>query len=40
MFKGTVHLKITILSSLSHPQVVKPVYISAEHKGRYFEECW
>jgi len=32
-----------ILSSLTHPQVASNMYAflsSAEHEGRYFEECW
>ncbi len=32
-----------ILSSFTHPQVVPNLYeclCSAEHKGRYSEECW
>ncbi len=40
--KGKVHPKITILSSFTHPQVVPNLYeclCSAEHKGRYYEEC-
>ncbi len=41
-FKGIVHPKMKILSSFTHPQVVSNLYeflCSAEHKGRYFEEC-
>ncbi len=40
--KGIVHSKIKILSSFTHPQVVPNLYecvCSAEHKGRYSEEC-
>jgi len=40
MLKGIVHL---ILSSSTHSKVVSNLYeflSSAEHKGRYFEECW
>ncbi len=40
--KGLVHPKMTILSSFIHPQVVPNLYecvCSAEHKGRYSEEC-
>ncbi len=40
--KGIVHPKMTILSSFTHPQVVPNLYeclCSAEHKGRYSEEC-
>ncbi len=39
--KGTVHPKMKILSSLTHPQVDPNLYecvCSAEHKGRYSEE--
>ncbi len=42
VFKGIVHLKMKILSSFTHPQVVPSLYeclCSAEHKGRYSEEC-
>ncbi len=38
LFKGTVHPKMKILSSLTHPQVVLNLHewvCSAEHKGRY-----
>ncbi len=41
-FKGIVHPKMNILSSFTHPQVVPDLYeciCSAEHKGRYSEEC-
>ncbi len=41
-FKGIVHPKRKILSSFTHPQVVPNLYeclCSAEHKGRYSEEC-
>ncbi len=40
--KGIVHPKMKILSSFTHPQVVPNLYecvYSAEHKGRYSEEC-
>ncbi len=40
--KGIVHSKMKILSSFTHPQVVPNLYeclCSAEHIGRYFEEC-
>ncbi len=40
--KGTVHPKMKILSSFTHPQVVPNLYecvCSAEHKARYSEEC-
>ncbi len=39
--KGIVHPKMKILS-FTHPQVVPNLYeclCSAEHKGRYSEEC-
>ncbi len=42
LFKGIVHPKTLILSSFTHPQVVPNLYeylCSAEHKGRYSEEC-
>jgi len=42
-FKGIVHPKIKILSVLTHPQVVPKLYVficSAEHTGRYLEECF
>ncbi len=41
-FKGIVHPKMKIMSSFAHPQVVLHLYkylCSAEHKGRYSEEC-
>ncbi len=41
-FKGIVHPKMKILSSFTHPQVVPNLYeclCSAEHKGRYSDEC-
>ncbi len=41
-FKGIVHPKMKILSSFTHPQLVPNLYeclCSAEHKGRYSEEC-
>ncbi len=40
--KRIVHPKMKILSSFTHPQVVPNLYeylSSAEHKGRYSEEC-
>ncbi len=40
--KGIVLPKMKILSSFTHPQVVPNLYeclCSAEHKGRYSEEC-
>ncbi len=40
--KGIVHLKILIVSSFTHLQVVLDLYeclSSAEHKRLYFEEC-
>ncbi len=39
--KGTVHPKMKILSSFTHPQVDPNLYecVCSEHKGRYFEEC-
>ncbi len=40
--KGIVHPKMKIVSSFPHPQVVPNLYeclCSAEHKGRYSEEC-
>ncbi len=40
--KGIVHPKMKILSLFTHPQVVPNLYeclCSAEHKGRYSEEC-
>ncbi len=40
--KGIVHHKMKILSPFTHPQVVSNLYecvCSAEHKGRYSEEC-
>jgi len=40
--KRLVHLKMKILSSFTHPQVVSKLYeffSSAEHKSRYFNEC-
>ncbi len=40
--KGIVHPKMKIVSSFTHPQVVPNLYecvCSAEHKGRYSEEC-
>ncbi len=41
-FKGIVHPRMKIMSSFTYPQVVPNLYeclCSAEHKGRYFEEC-
>ncbi len=40
--KGIVHPKMKIVSSFTHPQVDPNLYecvCSAEHKGRYSEEC-
>ncbi len=40
--KGIVHPKMKILSSFTLPQVIPNLYeclCSAEHKGRYSEEC-
>ncbi len=40
--KGIVHPKVKLMSSFTHPQEVPNLYeylCSAEHKGRYFEEC-
>jgi len=40
-FKGILHSKMKILSSIINPQVVANLYeflSSAEYKGRYFEE--
>ncbi len=40
--KGIVHPKMIIMSSFTQPQVVPNLYeclCSAEHKGRYSEEC-
>ncbi len=42
IIKGIVHPKMNILSSFTHPQVVLNLYecvCSAEHRGRYPEEC-
>ncbi len=42
LVKGIVHPKMKIRSSFTHPQVVPNLYeclCSAEHKGRYSEEC-
>ncbi len=42
LLKGIIHPKMKILSSFTHPQVVPNLYeclCSAEHKGRYSEEC-
>ncbi len=42
LFKGIVHPKMIILSSFTLSQVVPNMYeclCSAEHKGRYSEEC-
>jgi len=41
--KGFVHPKMKILSVFTHPHVVPNIYVficSAEHKGRYLEECF
>jgi len=41
IFKGLVHSKMKILSVFTHPHVDPNVFIcSAEHKGRYLEECF
>jgi len=40
--KGFVHPKMKILSVFTHPHVVPNLYVficSAEHKGKYSEEC-
>ncbi len=39
--KGTVHPKMSILSSFTRHQVVPNLYecVCSEHKGKYFEEC-
>jgi len=40
--KWIVHIKMKILSSFNHPQVVPNLYeflSSAEHTGTYLEEC-
>ncbi len=38
VFKETVHPKMKILSSFTHPQVDPNLYecVCSEHKGRYF----
>jgi len=41
--KGLVQPKIKILSVFTHPHVVQNLYVlisSAEHEGRYLEECF
>jgi len=41
--KGLVHPKMKILSIFTHPHVVPNPCVfscSAEHKGRYVEECF
>ncbi len=40
LVKGTVHPKMKILSSFTHPQVDPNLYecVCSEHKGRYSEE--
>ncbi len=40
LLKGTVHPKMKILSSFTHPQVDPNLYecVCSEHKGRYSEE--
>jgi len=41
--KGLVYPKMKILSVFTHPHVVPNLYVffcSAEHKGRYLEECF
>jgi len=44
LVKGLVHPKMKILSVFTHPHVVPNFYVfficSAEHKGRYLEECF
>jgi len=43
ILKGLVHPKMKILSVFTHPHVVPNLYAficSAEHKGRYLEECF
>jgi len=40
--QGLFHPKMKILSVFTHPHVVPNLYVficSAEHKGRYLEEC-
>ncbi len=39
--KGTVHPKMKIMSSFTHPQVFPNLYecVCPEHRGRYSEEC-
>ncbi len=42
ILKGIVHPEMKIVSSFTHPQVVPNLYeclCSAEHKGRYSDEC-
>jgi len=41
--KGLVHPKMKILSVVTRPHVFPNLYVficSAEHKGRYLEECF
>jgi len=41
--KGLVHPNMKILSVFTHSHVVPNLYVficSAEHKGRYLEECF
>ncbi len=40
VLKGTVHPKMKIQSSFTHPQVDPNLYecVCSEHKGRYSEE--
>jgi len=43
LFKGLVHPNMKSLSVSTHPRVVPNHYVficSAEHKGRYLEECF
>ncbi len=43
LIKGTVHPKMKILSSFTHPHVIPNLYkflSYVEHKRRYFEEFW
>jgi len=42
LLRGILHPKILILSSFPHPKVVPNLYelfVSAECKRRYFQEC-
>jgi len=43
LLKGLVHPKMKILSAFTHPHVFPNLFVficSAEHKGRYLEECF